>query len=88
MRIREVLKEKGITAQEVADRMQISLSSLNQSISGNPSIKTLRKIAEVVGCQVGDFFKDEMAGDSEDLVTIICPKCEQSFVVEVRVREG
>lgn len=78
MRIREVIKEKGMTTQEVADQMQISLSALNQSISGNPSIKVLRRIAEVVGCQLGEFFSDEM----EDKNTIRCPKCGARFVLD------
>ena len=80
MRIREVIKEKGMTTQEVADQMQISLSALNQSISGNPSIKVLRRIAEVVGCQLGEFFTDEL--NSEDKYTITCPKCGARFVLE------
>ena len=78
MRIREVIKEKGMTTQEVADQMQISLSALNQSISGNPSIKVLRRIAEVVGCQLGEFFSDEM----EDKSIIRCPKCGARFVLD------
>lgn len=78
MRIREVIKEKGMTTQEVADQMQISLSALNQSISGNPSIKVLRRIAEVVGCQLGEFFSDEM----EEKNAIRCPKCGARFVLD------
>lgn len=77
MRIREVIKEKGLTTQEVADQMQISLSALNQSISGNPSIKILRRIAEVVGCQLGEFFTDELEEQGKN--TIICPKCGARF---------
>jgi len=77
MRIREVIKEKGLTTQEVADKMQISLSALNQSISGNPSIKILRRIAEVVGCQLGEFFTDELV--NQDKNTITCPKCGAKF---------
>ena len=76
MRIREVIKEKGMTTQDVADQMQISLSALNQSISGNPSIKVLRRIAEVVGCQLGEFFTDELE-DTRNLIR--CPKCGARF---------
>ena len=85
MRIREVIKEKGMTTQEVADQMQISLSALNQSISGNPSIKVLRRIAEVVGCQLGEFFTDEL--EEQDKNTITCPKCGARFVLEEKEEE-
>lgn len=83
MRIREVIKEKGMTTQEVADQMQISLSALNQSISGNPSIKVLRRIAEVVGCQLGEFFSDEM----EDKNSIPCPYCGKPIDVSLLKKE-
>ena len=81
MKIREIIKEYGLTTQDVADQMGISLSSLNQSISGNPSVKLLRRISEVVGCQVGDFFEDERK-ESPTLNSITCPKCGAKFVLE------
>ena len=84
MRIREVIKEKGMTTQEVADQMQISLSALNQSISGNPSIKVLRRIAEVVGCQLGEFFTDEL---EEKKNTIPCPYCGRDINVSLLKKE-
>lgn len=57
MEIRKIIKEKGMTVQEVADKMGITQSSLNQTISGNPSVKKLESIAEAIGCKVGDFFE-------------------------------
>ena len=77
-KVREIIKEKGMTTQEVAEQMGISLSSLNQSISGNPTVKFLRRIAEVVGCQLGEFFTDELR---EDKNSITCPKCGARFVL-------
>ncbi len=81
MKIREIIKEYGLTTQDVADQMGISLSSLNQSISGNPSVKLLRRISEVVGCQVGDFFEDERK-ENPTLNSITCPKCGAKYVLE------
>lgn len=57
MEIRRIIKEKGMTVKEVADKMGITQSSLNQTISGNPSVRKLENIAEVIGCKVGDFFE-------------------------------
>ena len=45
MRIREVIEQKGMTTKDVADILGISVSALNQNISGNPSVKVLEKIA-------------------------------------------
>ena len=38
MRIREAIEQQGMTTQDVAKKMGITLSGLNQHISGNPSI--------------------------------------------------
>lgn len=43
MRIREAIEQQGMTTQDVAKKMGITLSGLNQHISGNPSIKVLTK---------------------------------------------
>lgn len=40
--------------------MGINRVTLSQKLSGNPTIKTLHSIAENIGCEVGDFFTDEM----------------------------
>jgi hypothetical protein len=42
---------------------------LSQSINKNPTVETLQKIANVIGCSVGDFFADELQN------TIVCPNC-------------
>lgn len=57
MDIKKVFKAKGITAKEVADKMGITPTGLSQHINGNPSLQVLERIAEAVGCKVGDFFE-------------------------------
>lgn len=66
MDIKGVIKEKGFTLDRVASELKergimprASKSSLSQSINGNPNLSTLQAIAEVIGCKVVDFFKDE-----------------------------
>ena len=39
MRIREAIEEQGMTTKQVAEKLNVTLSALNQSISGNPSVK-------------------------------------------------
>lgn len=48
-----------MTINEVAEKMGINRVTLSQTISNNPTYSTLKKIADVVGCDVMDFFKDE-----------------------------
>ena len=48
MRIREAIEQQGMTTQDVAKKIGITLSGLNQHISGNTSIKVLTKIEEAI----------------------------------------
>lgn len=56
MEIRRIIKKQGLTTQEVANRMGVTLSALNQSISGNPSVKVLEKIASALNVPVWQLF--------------------------------
>ncbi len=46
--------------------------TLFQTISRNPTVETLQKIADAIGCRVGDFFRDEID-------TFTCPNCGKKF---------
>lgn len=83
MDVKGVIKEKGWTIEKVAEQMKnrdgtrgVSAITLHQNLSRNPTINTLQKIAFVIGCNVGEFFKDEL----EDLNTITCPYCGKKIV--------
>lgn len=56
MDIKKVLKARGVSAKDVAEKMGITAIGLSQHINGNPSVQVLERIAEAVGCEVGDFF--------------------------------
>lgn len=57
MRIKEVLKEKGITVSELADKMGISRVGLSQHIHGNPSVDVLERIASALNVSVSELFE-------------------------------
>ena len=54
--------------------MGITRVTLAQNLSRNPTVGTLQKIADVIGCKVGDFFVDDM-DIKDDANTITCPHC-------------
>lgn len=56
MRIKEILKEKGMSVSELAEKMGISRVSLSTKINGNPTLDTLKKIASVLGVPVSELF--------------------------------
>lgn len=74
MDIKSIIKQKGLTMEGVAERMGISRVTLSQTLSGNPTMSTLQRIADALGCKVGEFFLDEI-----DENVIVCPKCGARF---------
>lgn len=60
MDIKRIIKENGMTATSVAEKMGITKGGLSQIINGSPNVNTLRTIADAIGCKVGDFFLDEI----------------------------
>lgn len=53
-RIKEARKSKGLTQQEVADRLSVSKSAYSRYEGGkqNITVETLQKIGEVLGLQL------------------------------------
>jgi transcriptional regulator with XRE-family HTH domain len=65
MRIKEIIKERGLNIKEVASRLNVSNSSLSEAINGNPTVKMLNKIANVLDVDIREFFgrpDDELYG--------------------------
>lgn len=80
MDVKAIIKQKGFTIDSVAKKMGITRVTLAQNLSRNPTVGTLQKIADVIGCKVGDFFVDEL--EPADPNTIICPNCGKRFKME------
>jgi len=79
LRIKEVIKEKGLTIQALADQMGINRVNLSNSINGNPTVETLSKIASALNVPITELF--ERPGSSE----LICPNCGVSL--ELRIKD-
>ncbi|WP_303890575.1 helix-turn-helix domain-containing protein [Dysgonomonas mossii] len=71
MRVKELLKEKGITAKELAAKLGMTETGLGIAISekGNPPLKRLQEIADVLGVPFTDLFEQP----KQNVIT--CPKC-------------
>ena len=59
MDIKRVIKDKGYTIQDVACMIGVNRVTLTNTISGNPTYRKMKQIADAIGCQVTDFFADE-----------------------------
>lgn len=76
MRIKEVIKEKGLTIQSLADTMGINRVNLSSSINGNPTVETLQKIADALNVPISELF------EQPDTSVIVCPKCGAQLEVK------
>lgn len=56
LQIKELLKVKGINQKTLAEKLEISPIGLNKIINGNPTLETLKKIANVLNVEVKDLF--------------------------------
>lgn len=81
MDIKGVIKEHGFTLVQVAQKMEISKGGISQIVNGSPTVKTLRTIADIIGCNVWDFFKDEM---KETEPSFKCPYCGHDLKIEIK----
>ena len=63
MRIKEILKEKGMTAKNVSELSKIATPLLSNIINGkvSPSVNTLEKIANALGVEVWELFTQSKA---------------------------
>ena len=76
LRIQEICKEKGITMQILAKRMNITYQALYASVSGNPTIGKLKEIADALEVTITDLF--DRAEDN----AIYCPHCGKKIKIE------
>lgn len=58
LRVKEILKERGMKMKELAEMMKIAPETLTRALQNNPQYKTLKTIADTLGLSVRDLFKD------------------------------
>ncbi len=82
MRIKEAIKEKGLTVAVVAQRMGVDSPALSRVIHGNPTIEMLERVAAAIGIHVTELFdKPTVSGG------FVCPKCGAHLKVYVDAPE-
>lgn len=85
LRIKEVAQEHGMTLTDVCDRCGYkSLPSFYRQINNPESLnmKTLLKIADAIGCEVGEFFNaNNQPASSES--PLVCPHCGKPLKIKI-----
>lgn len=67
LRIKEILKEKKISQIELSEILETTTVGLNKIINGNPTAKTLIKIANALDVDVRDLLASTKINDSQPL---------------------
>lgn len=79
LRIKELLKEKGLLHKELAEKLGVTDIALRASLKGNPTVGTLEKVAAALGVTVPELFAPQPTN------TITCPHC--GAVLEVKEKK-
>lgn len=84
--IKDALKQRGLTQNELADRLGINRVSLSRLLSdkNDMRISTMKKIADAIGCDVTEFFTQS---DKAEHNTITCPHCGAKLVINLSVSD-
>ena len=85
MHIKEVLKQRGLKQNDLAERLKINRVSLSRLLSdkNDMRISTIKKIADAIGCDVTEFFTTDTAGHN----TITCPHCGAKLVINLSISD-
>lgn len=58
-KIKEILKERGMTMQQLSEELGIHRTNLFTSLSGNPTLSRLEEIAKILDVKLTDLFKED-----------------------------
>lgn len=61
LRIKEVIKSKGLDVKSLADILGMNRVSLSNIINGNPTLETLQKIATALNVEIWELFTESTA---------------------------
>jgi transcriptional regulator with XRE-family HTH domain len=66
LRIREVMLKKGISVNEMSEKLGITRQSFYSIVNGNPTMDTLIRIAKILGVNIKQLFKEDDNGNISD----------------------
>lgn len=61
--IKRIMKQKGITRKDLAEKLEVNPVSVSRLINGNPTIDTLQRIADALGVTIPELFAPQNTSD-------------------------
>ena len=83
IRIKELLKEKGISQKDLADKLGITVVGMSKILNGNPKIDTLEKIASALNVEIWELFIDEATIVKRSSTSHVCPHCGHPLIIKI-----
>lgn len=86
-RIKEILKERGITINELADKLGISRVTLSTQINGTANIVSYEKIATALNVPMWQLFAspEEVTKETK---SELCPHCGQPIAIKTTIEKA
>lgn len=82
-RIKDILKERGITINELAEKMGLNRVTLSTQINGTANIASYEKIAAALDVPMWQLFASSQEVQ-ETKNTITCPHCGKPIELKVK----
>ena len=90
--IKQIMKRKGISAEQLAQKLGISENSVYVKLRGNITLNALYDISQALDCEIADFFpvppdyrhwteRGETQAQRSGGMELFCPKCGTRFTV-------
>ncbi len=86
--IRRAIKAHHLKSREVAERLGVTPESIISYGKGNPTVRTLFKIADAIGCDVRELFYSDTDIPVQEVSvtpptehTYTCPHCGTAFQI-------
>ncbi len=76
-RVKELTKAAGMTLEGLANSLGYTRQNLTKTLSNNPTIGTLEKIADALGVEVVELFASNKAN-------AVCPHCGKELHIEIK----
>ena len=83
MDVKTIAREKGMTMEQIAQRLGITKGGLSKALNGNPTLKTLRAVAEVLQVPVSALFADESPVTDMEKEKYVCPHCGKPINIKI-----
>lgn len=81
-RIKEILREKGMTLNELAETLGVTRQALSRQVQGKMLLETAEKIARALDVPMWQLFTDPSAVSDE--LRLLCPHCGNPITIEVK----